>query len=99
MDGADLTLEVLREIRDEIRTTRVELKAEIGATNSRLDVVDHSLNLRLDVVDHTLKDLAEQLRFIPKYLKALTGCHADEIEDLSERVGKLETRVDGLTER
>lgn len=34
---ADLTLEVLKEIRDEVRSTKVELKAEIGQTNERLD--------------------------------------------------------------
>lgn len=47
----DLTVEILREIRDEIRSTRVDLGSRIDATNQRLDATNQGLdatNERLD---------------------------------------------------
>ena len=70
----DLTLAVLREIRDEIRSTREELRStreelssRIDGTNTRLD----ELTLRVGAVEHGLLDLAEQHRFIVRRLDAL----------------------------
>jgi chromosome segregation ATPase len=48
---ADLTTQILLEIRDEIRTTRADLGARIDETNSRLDQTNSRLdqtNSRLD---------------------------------------------------
>jgi uncharacterized coiled-coil DUF342 family protein len=44
---ADLTVEILKEIRDELRTTRTELSTRIGETNGRLDTTNERLE-RLD---------------------------------------------------
>ena len=97
MADADLTVAILREIRDEIRTTRVELKAEIGQTNKRLDdLTDRvdgvnsrvdGVNQRLDVVEITLKDLAGQQQILTRYLKNVVDRH-------DERLTRLETRID-----
>jgi uncharacterized protein (DUF3084 family) len=103
MAGSDITVEILKDIRDEIRGARTELGAEIRGvrtdlreeirglrddTNQRLDAT----NQRLDVVETTLLDLAEQNRFIVRYTRALSEHHAD----VEPRVSALEDRVDKL---
>ncbi|MCZ7687553.1 MAG: hypothetical protein M5U28_55965 [Sandaracinaceae bacterium] len=55
-----LTVEILRQIRDEIVATRTDLGARIDQTNVRLD----QTNTRLDAVEHTLLELSEQQRFV-----------------------------------
>ena len=92
VDG-DFNTQVLREIRDEIRATRIELKAEIAGTNVRLDATNARLdttNARLEVVEHTLTDLASQQVLAIRYMKNTFGRHEGEIEDLDERVTALE---------
>lgn len=58
----DLTVEILKQIRDEIRLTRTDLSERIDQTNSRLD----QTNSRLDQVKSTLLELATQQRFVVK---------------------------------
>ena len=90
MADADLTVAILCEIRDEIRTTRVELKAEIGQTNKRLDALTDRVDgvtQRLDVVEVTLKDLAGQQLILTRYLKNV-------VDRPDERLTRLETRID-----
>lgn len=86
MSDGDLNTQVLREIRDEIRATRTELKAEIAGTNERLDTT----NARLEVVEHTLSDLASQQVLAIRYMKNTFGRHQDELEELDDRVAALE---------
>jgi hypothetical protein len=69
-DVEHITVEILKQIRDEIRTTREDLGARIDQTNSRIDRLGAELggridqtNLRLDKVEGTLLDLAEQQTF------------------------------------
>ena len=73
----EVTVAVLREIQDEIRSTRTELSARIGQTNERLDGMHESLSSRVDEtnervgrVETALLDLAEQQRFVVRWLKA-----------------------------
>lgn len=97
MADADLTVSILREIRDEIRTTRTELKAEIRGTNDRLDHTNTRLdvtNARLEVVEHTVKDAAGQLVLVTRYLKNVTDRHDEAIDELRDRVEHLEADVD-----
>jgi hypothetical protein len=91
---SDLTVSILREIRDEIRTTnqhldttRVELKAEISAARVELKAEIGETNQRLDVVEVTLKDLAGQQLVLTRYLKNVIDRH-------DERLTRLETRLD-----
>ena len=98
MDG-ELTVAILREIRDEIRSTRDTLSERIdhleGSLGSRIDSLGSRIdttNLRLDLVEHTARDLAEQMLTVTRYVKNVATRHDDAIEDLDERVTKLETQ-------
>ena len=91
---------ILREIRDEIRSTRVELKSEIAETNKRLDGVNErvdGVNARLETVEVTLKDLAGQQLILTRYIKNVVDRHDTDIDELRERVTRLETRLDERT--
>lgn len=88
MANSDVTVEILKEIRD-----------AIGGTNKRLDAVESTLNHRLEAVEgtlvqvgSTLLDLAEQQRFVVRYTKATS----ERGVGLESRVHDLETRVDRL---
>ncbi|HMF42335.1 MAG TPA: hypothetical protein VKQ32_16800 [Polyangia bacterium] len=54
--ASDMTVEILKDIRDEIRGVR----GEQIQTNQRLDLMTQ----RIDLVETTLLDLAEQQRFV-----------------------------------
>jgi hypothetical protein len=97
MTDSEITTTILRQIRDEIITTRTELKseigdlrselkAEIGRTNERLDVT----NERLSVVEHVVRDVAEQMGTLTRYVK---HAHGSAIDDLRKRVTRLEKKV------
>ena len=64
------------------------MRAEQVLTNQRLD----QTNQRLDVVETTLLDLAEQQRFVVRYMRAISERDAH----LEPRVSSLEARVDKL---
>ena len=98
MDG-ELTVAILREIRDEIRSTRDEIRSTRDTLSERIDHLESSLcnridttNLRLDLVDHTVRDLAEQMLTVTRYVKNVATRHDDAIEDLDARVSRLEDR-------
>jgi len=79
--ASDVTVEILKDIRDEMRGMRAEqvgMRAEQVQTNKRLDVV--------------LLDLAEQQRFVVRYMRAISERDAH----LEPRVSSLESRVDKL---
>ena len=91
MADSDITVEIRREIRDEILNTNTRLDAtneRLDATNERLDANNH----RLDAIESTLLDLAEQQRFVVRYTKAISERDAH----LEPRVSVLEARVDKL---
>lgn len=99
MSTDDLTLEVLKQIRDEIIGTRRDLGARIDQTNERLDQTNERLdstNHRLSAVETTLLDLAEQQRFVVRHLGTLSARDRrfeDDIDDLRARVAVLEDRA------
>ena len=98
MASTDVTIEILKEIRDGIRETN----GRLDVTNRRLDGVEATLNHRLEAVEatlvqvgSTLLDLAEQQRFVVRYTTAISerGVGLEtRIHDLETRVDKLETR-------
>ena len=104
MNPSDLMLRILEQIRDELRstrveisTTRVELSARIDQTNARLDSTRVELSTRIDqtntrlgAVEGTLVELATQQRATVTYLRErVTG----DIADLRRRVEVLEARA------
>jgi hypothetical protein len=95
MADSDITVEILKDIRDEIRGVRGEVRELRGDTNQRLDITNHRLEAntqRLDLVETTLLDLAEQQRFVVRYTKAIS----ERDTSLEPRVSALETRVEKL---
>ena len=81
MAGSDITVEILKDIRSEIRNS-----------NQRLDTLESTLNQRFGAVESTLLDLAEQQRFVVRYTKAISERDAR----LEPRVIALEARVEKL---
>ena len=105
MAGSDITIEILKDIRNEIRGVSGRLDVTIqrlDVTIQRLDVSIERLdvtiqrldvtNLRLGAVETTLLDVAEQQRFLVRYAKA----SSERDSFIETRVGNLETRVDKL---
>ena len=99
----NLTVEILKDIRDEIRSTntrldttntrlevlRVDLTERLDATNSRLDAT----NSRLDSVESALKDLAAQMLFLSKFVKNSVEKQGEELTDIRSRLSRVEGRV------
>jgi chromosome segregation ATPase len=84
-EASDLTIEVLKQIRDELVQTRTELGARIDQTNTRLSAVET-----------TLLDLAEQQRFVVRHLSTLSSRDRrieDDVDELRGRVEALEKRM------
>ena len=86
--AADITVEILKDIRDEIRGVRTELREEIAGVRNELQ--NHTV--RFAAVEKTLLDLAEQQRFVVRYTKAIS----ERDTRLEPRVSALEARVDKL---
>jgi BMFP domain-containing protein YqiC len=95
MAGSDITIEILKDIRDEIRGVRTELRDEIRAVRTELSARLDTNNQRLDLVESTLLDLAAQQRFVVRYTKAI----AERDTHLEPRVSALEERVEKLESR
>jgi chromosome segregation ATPase len=89
---SDLTHAILREIRDEIRATNSNLSAKIDATNASLSARIDVTNERLALVEHTVSDAASQIAMLARYVK---NKHETAIEDLRERVTRLESKASG----
>ena len=89
-----LTIHILREIRDELVTTRTELSGRIEQTNTRID----ETNTRMGHVEGTLVDLAQQQRFVVRHLTALTTrdrALETDMEELRARMDAVEKRLPG----
>src|SRR5262245_41805396 len=96
--ASDITVEILKDIRDEIRSTNQRLDSanqRLDSTNQRLDRVETTLTTRLGAVETALLDLAEQQRFVVRYTKAM----AERDSRLEVRLTSLETRVDKLEKK
>ena len=75
MEPADLTLEILKDIRDEIRVTRTQLSERIDSLGSRVDGVAE----RVDVVAERVDQLS--VRVVESEIRTATA-----IADLSGTV-------------
>ena len=99
---SDLTIVVLRQIRDEIIATRSTLSDRIDHVRTelseRIDHVRTELSTRIDHLDSTMGELAQQQSFIVRNLRGLgeRDRHVeDEVDALRDRVDALEKRVPG----
>ena len=95
MASTDVTVEILKEIRDGIGGTNKRLDSVESTLSNRLGAVESTINQRLGAVEATLLDLAEQQRFVVRYTKATSerGVGLESrVHDLEARVDKLETK-------
>ncbi len=103
MEPSELTIEILKQIRDEMSATRTELRDEIRATREELHATRTELSGRIDTlttrvesVETTLVELATQQRFVVRHLTTLSRRDRhleDELDELRTRVDALEVRV------
>lgn len=81
---ADITVEILKDIRDEMRGMRGELT----------ELKDHAkvTNERLEVMEHTLSDFCQQHLMLTRHVGNVDRRQDDDIDDLRVRVTRLERR-------
>jgi phage-related minor tail protein len=102
---ADITVEILRDIRDEMRGMRGELNGvntrlddltnHTKVTNQRLEVIEDNTkvtNQRLEVIEHTLADFGQQHLMLTRYVGNVDRRQDEDIDDLRTRVTRLERR-------
>jgi hypothetical protein len=101
---SEITIAILKDIRDAVRGTNDRIDTLDKNLSSRIEVMGLTLsarieatnerldvtNERLSVVEHTVRDLATQLLMLGRYVKNRTEV---AIEDLLERVARLEAKV------
>lgn len=97
--ATDLTVEILREIRDGISAMREEFIERLDQTNARLDQTNSRLdqtNARLGNVEQGLNDLGKFMRQIALDQAKHERFHAHHVEILEEDVTDLKRRVERL---
>jgi len=95
MAGGDITIEILKDIRDDIRGVRSgvhEVRTEVHDLRTEVQDLRTDTNKRFALVEAAILDLAEQHRFVVRYTKAI----ADRDGQLEPRVSALESRVNKL---
>jgi hypothetical protein len=108
MTESDLTVSILREIRDSIRTMDSNLSSRIDGTNQRITSLDERLTGRIDKLDEHLTGRLDSLETrlglvehavrdaggqILMLTRYLKNKTEVEVEDLKVRVTKLESKV------
>ena len=88
--ATDLTIEILREIRDGIRDLRDDFNERLDQTNQRLD----QTNERLERVEHGLSDLGKFMRRIALDQARHERFHDQHVNRLEEDVTDLKERID-----
>jgi predicted nucleic acid-binding Zn-ribbon protein len=101
--SADLTIEILREIRDGIGALRDDFNARLDQTNQRLDQTNQQLdqtnqrldqtNERLGRVEGGLSDLGKFMRQIALDQAKHERFHSHHVERLEDDVAHLKDRV------
>ena len=107
--ASDLTVEVLREIRDDIRLMHSDFNQRLDQTNQRLDQTNQRLdqtngrldetNGRLGRVEQGLLDLGKFMRQIALDQSRHERFHVHHVEILERDVEDLRGRVRRLEER
>lgn len=92
MGGSDITVEILMEIRDEIRVLRADTNVQFDGVRGGIQQLRADTNERFGVVESSLLDLTEQRHSFVRYARA-TSQRDGGIE---ARVSALESRVDKL---
>ncbi len=106
---ADLTIEILKQIRDGIHSMREDFNARLDQTNARLDQTNARLdqtnarletsNVRLERVEQGLLDLGQFMRQIALDQARHEKFHAQHIEVVEHDVDDLKDRVGRIERR
>lgn len=91
----DLTIEILREIRDGIHELREDFNQRLDQTNAKLD----QTNTLLERVEHGLADLGRFIRQIALDQAKHERFHTHHVQALETTVENLGDRVDRPEER
>ncbi len=102
MAVGDSTVELLREIRDEIRNVRSEVQELRGDNNGKLDGVRGEIRAcrnetaeRFGMMEMAVLDLVEHQSFVVRYTRAMAERDAQlepRLSALEDRVGRLEAK-------
>jgi archaellum component FlaC len=96
---ADLSVEILKQIRDEVRVTRTELSSRIDATNERLDATNERLDRLERRQTETEIRLATELVATVGAINELRDVvvqaigHGKQVADHEHRIRALEQKV------
>lgn len=99
----DITVEILKEIRDAVRATndRVDgVRTDLGSLGSELSAFRSELSARISATEVAILDIAEQQLFAVRHLETLAlrdSRFEDEIIELRVRAETLEAKVEGKT--
>ncbi len=92
---SDITVQILREIRDGIHEMRNDFNARLDETNNRLDQRD----AHLDRIEHGLDNLGQVMRQFALGQAKHERFHTHHVEILEVDVNDLKGRVARLEER
>jgi hypothetical protein len=92
MGGSELTVEILKEIRDEIRVLRVDTNVQFEGLRGGIQQLRADTNERFGVVESSLFDLTEQRQFLLRYARL----RSERDAGIEARMSALESRVDKL---
>jgi archaellum component FlaC len=92
---ADLALEILKDIRDSIRSLQDDFNQRLNETNQRLDQNNH----RLERVEQGLNDLGKFMRQIALDQAKHERFHSHQVDILETDVADLKRRVESLEAR
>ena len=91
VEPTDLTTLILREMRDELRGTRDDIKLLANAMNNGFE----AMNQRSEVVETTLRDLASQMVLLARGVKVALETRGNvdtRLTEIEQRLEKLEKR-------
>jgi hypothetical protein len=89
---AGITVQILRDIRDEMRGMRGELNERIDRFTDRFAAHAETTDRRLETIEHTLADFCRQHLMLTRYVGNAERRQDSDIVDLRTRVERLERR-------
>ena len=93
MESTDLTLQVLIDIREQIKETNTNVETGFAAMNKRLEIGFADLGRRIDQTNRQL--LVTEARLATE-ISALRGTQHDSLSDLRDRVDRCERDIEEL---
>jgi hypothetical protein len=92
VDG-EIAVEILRDIRGEMRGMRgelVQMRGDLVQVRDEVRQLAETTNRRLETIEHTLVDFCQQHPMLARYVGNAERRQDDDIQDLRSRVEQLE---------